>query len=390
MYMDYTVTHIPNKNYDLFGVKLFNGVTYCYWKNKKRSVITDIVVIPNNASVVNVLDGQICISLEGITNITDKENVIRTFLQEVGSVLNVNLIQFQFMVENMQQEKDVQQIVRDCQLKYLVKRMGNYQKEWELVASAGNEIKKDLVGVALDNRSRFVTEDAREDLDKSLEKPKASVTGEIREASGEKSARDSYLAQGYSNESTSLLENKGNSDEVVEIRDGGLDNQKEVSSLVNVSDVHSGSLENASKVVNESNNSGLYPSGMVDTSGNQSLKELKKYYKETDDNGMTVVYDEEGKKVTELDFNRYLIDENNHFIVDGQVVGVIDGELKELLAYRESSSQGKNKIYRREIDRNEVSLRSDDRAAFISLPVIIFIISFILLVISGIILFRMK
>ena len=118
----------------------------------------------------------------------------------------------------------------------------------------------------------------------------------------------------------------------------------------------------------------------------EQVTELAIYY--LDDSGY--IYDENGEFVREdygyakIGDGHYIVDEYNNLKKDEQVKGTID----DIRNMGKRNTNNKPKIYKKE----KLSVCSSDNKSggFVNLPIIIFVISFLLLVGSGIILFMMK
>ena len=128
-----------------------------------------------------------------------------------------------------------------------------------------------------------------------------------------------------------------------------------------------------------------------------SKRELDVYY--VDSSG--IIYNKDGKDIGQVGVSGYLVDENNNLTRYNQVLGVID----DINNMGKSNVQdinndkvidfemAKKRVYKRErpkYNANNSTRNTEKSAAFVSLPVILFIISLVLLVASGIILFMIR
>ena len=128
-----------------------------------------------------------------------------------------------------------------------------------------------------------------------------------------------------------------------------------------------------------------------------SKSELDVYY--VDSSG--IIYNKAGKYIGQVGVSGYLVDENNNLIRYNQVLGVID----DINNMGKSNVQdinndkvidfemAKKRVYKPErpkYNANNSTRNTEKSAAFVSLPVILFIISLVLLVVSGIILFMIR
>ena len=128
-----------------------------------------------------------------------------------------------------------------------------------------------------------------------------------------------------------------------------------------------------------------------------SKSELDVYY--VDSSG--IIYNKDGKDIGQVGVSGYLVDENNNLTRYNQVLGVID----DINNMGKSNVQdinndkvidfemAKKRVYKPErpkYNANNSTKNTEKSAAFVSLPVILFIISLVLLVASGIILFMIR
>lgn len=125
------------------------------------------------------------------------------------------------------------------------------------------------------------------------------------------------------------------------------------------------------------------------TSENLSEREVEEVYYFDDYNNL--IYNSLGEIVGKVGNDGYEIDwETNNLKRNGDVIGTI-GDINDM-GKDNSKSNSKVRVYKKETNSSMYKNNNDtkDQAAFISLPVIMFIISLFLLIGSGIILFLMK
>ena len=128
-----------------------------------------------------------------------------------------------------------------------------------------------------------------------------------------------------------------------------------------------------------------------------SKSELDVYY--VDSSG--IIYNKDGNAIGQVGVNGYLIDPNNNLIKNNKVLGEI-GDINDMGKSSTKSigndnvidfekAKSKRRVYKPERPRSGiVNTNNEKSAAFISLPIILFIISLVLLVVSGIILFMIR
>ena len=128
-----------------------------------------------------------------------------------------------------------------------------------------------------------------------------------------------------------------------------------------------------------------------------SKSELDVYY--VDSSG--IIYNKDGKDIGQVGVSGYLVDENNNLTRYNQVLGVIDdinnmgkSNVQDINNDKViDMEKAKKLVYKPErpkYNANNSTRNTEKSAAFVSLPVILFIISLVLLVASGIILFMIR
>ena len=128
-----------------------------------------------------------------------------------------------------------------------------------------------------------------------------------------------------------------------------------------------------------------------------SKSELDVYY--VDSSG--IIYNKDGKDIGQVGVSGYLVDENNNLTRYNQVLGVIDdinnmgkSNVQDINNDKViDMEKAKKRVYKPErpkYNANNSTKNTEKSAAFVSLPVILFIISLVLLVASGIILFMIR
>lgn len=128
-----------------------------------------------------------------------------------------------------------------------------------------------------------------------------------------------------------------------------------------------------------------------------SKSELDVYY--VDSSG--IIYNKDGNVIGQVGVSGYLVDENNNLTRYNQVLGVIDdinnmgkSNVQDINNDKViDMEKAKKLVYKPErpkYNANNSTKNTEKSAAFVSLPVILFIISLVLLVASGIILFMIR
>ena len=117
----YEVKNIKNDRYDLYGVKLENGKSCCYWKNKGNVNINTVVVIFNNNNVVSVLDNEICISLDSVKDYRNQYELLKAFLNElVKNGVSINDTKFNFVVTNSEEKQMASMLAENLGVKAVI------------------------------------------------------------------------------------------------------------------------------------------------------------------------------------------------------------------------------------------------------------------------------
>lgn len=128
-----------------------------------------------------------------------------------------------------------------------------------------------------------------------------------------------------------------------------------------------------------------------------SKSELDVYY--VDSSG--IIYNKDGNVIGQVGVSGYLVDENNNLTRYNQVLGCI-GDINDMGKSNVQDinndkvidfEMAKKRVYKPErpkYNANNSTKNTEKSAAFVSLPVILFIISLVLLVASGIILFMIR
>lgn len=393
----YKVKYIDNNRYDLVGVELVNGTSSCYWKNKGDNNINDVIVLMNNSDVnVNnknigyISNTQACISLEGINNVDDIRNIIGAFSSELSKMgVNINKVRFGFVVSNKEDEERVKEVVYELKINFYIIKSDKYRVE--------------------EDKKEEVVSDEKLALDKNIEASngvkytevvgKSSLIANLSTLSNSEELR--LLYDKYMNEHPDIRRafNNGtiSNDQIIE------ELQRQLIQEKNLKEYR---LDSASSDIDKNDNvskvSNMYANrvGGVVNEEIGIVKDGKGSYKTIDDRGNI-----SNAKVTSSSYNgnatnTEVIKPSYGYHFDGgksnsDVFG--DSFAGE---YSEDRDQKDERIYEMDKPKSKVRvLKKPERpsyeggnksAAFVSLPVIIFIISLVLLVGSGIILFLIK
>lgn len=156
--MKYSITKLNDNNYDLYGIKLDNGSKCIYWSNKDINEYNEIIVIFDNKNVVNVSDGQVCISLNGVSDREDATDMINAFGRELyKDNNNITEIKFKFIIDNREEEEIVNKI------------MDLFRLNGDIVKSEKYSYLTENLDDALSNISIKIPEKKEEDNKENLE-----------------------------------------------------------------------------------------------------------------------------------------------------------------------------------------------------------------------------
>ena len=195
----------------------------------------------------------------------------------------------------------------------------------------------------------------------------------------------------------------GNSDKYFALENGNNNNEyRVVSPSVSTSQMNSGNVSGnstAGSVEENISNNDLEEGNDFNLTKLDvaSKSELDVYY--VDSSG--IIYNKDGKDIGQVGVSGYLVDENNNLTRYNQVLGVIDdinnmgkSNVQDINNDKViDMEKAKKRVYKPErpkYNANNSTRNTEKSAAFVSLPVILFIISLVLLVVSGIILFMIR
>ena len=126
--MNYQVVPLEGQEqFDLNGVR-FDGKIFMFWKKKSTREVKQIVIIfDKKHEGIQLRDGMMVLSLKGLNNYQDLRNAIRILLQILGKEkLDVQL---QFVVENGNQRQEAEALGREFGLSYVVQDVNNNQNQ---------------------------------------------------------------------------------------------------------------------------------------------------------------------------------------------------------------------------------------------------------------------
>lgn len=423
--MNYNVVPLNGgSQFDLNGVR-FDGKSFMFWK-KKGQPITEIVVIFNKKyENISVRDGVAILSLKGLMNYSDLKEAIQIFKKIIGD----SKIQFSFIVGNENEQKVAEALGSELGIAYTIQNINQVVNQTKVMEeeiknqelSAGNSqmiekydygvLKQISVdknkGIAYENNGLLNSEEEKISLlhqwmqDPVMAEKLSRMSVEARN----ELLTQSVMANRTENRLEKASEQRAN-DTVGEmavnkaIREDGLVNttlgiiQNNASNLNQYSVVEKDG-ENVQLVNAEVRKSMINTSGISSVSGtsestvdsyqgNVQTHELEGQSKQLE----TILYfdeeynilNEEGEKIGKLYQGGYEYDSNNNSILkNGQVIGYV-GDYKNM-------ERSNSNVYKKPKIHTLKKPEREKSAAFVSLPVIIFILSAILLIVSAVLLF---
>lgn len=436
----YNINKQDNGNYDIYQIKLDNGKKCLYWNKKGSNNFTDIIVIFHNDNVSDIKDNQIFLSFDGIKDVNDINNFMIAFGTEVyKNGLDITKIGFKFIVDNREEVS----IVNDLMSKYKIKGEFVYSDKYsqltENLDAAINEIasdnKRNDSAHSVDQIKKYengtykkyivhdnkvyddndtldynekkerILNDLKNDSSKlfnALDKPISEINDMVNKEIAS-NLKTHYMEDGNDEKNIdsygSVSSNKAYSEDGKVNPELGIiknspKNENEYSVVEN--DNHGLRIVNPS--VSKSNTSidGKIKSRGVDSSfwddDNSLFNSIQESVQERDDElplyyigSSNEIYNKFGKIVGRVGVGGYQVNGDNNLVLYDKVVGSI-GDINDM--GRDAARANSNvRVFKK---HNNAYLGTNKQAAFISLPVVIFVISLFLLIVSGIILFLMK
>ena len=428
---NYKLLYKEENGLDIYAIKTDEGKLVLYWKNKNSSNINNIIVILNNSDNIRISNNQMCISLDGINNINDIKIMLSIFTKEVQKIgIDIKKVRFTFIIDNNKQKEEMSALANELGLNASYQKSNNYQEEQkkeEIIEQHqqssnaywttdtikkynGNKEESFVISdgkVYRDNDTLSIAEKKQELLAQLLNNPDIAPTikamspevlkshyleqstntpTNTNDAVSNLTSKKYHQEDGYSNEELGIVQNNVsniNKYSVVEENTNGdvqivnpIVTNANISSQSGVNNITSNRYKYATQdnsINNNRENTNLSEEQI------QSRKTVNIFYLEND--GKTIV-DSNDNVIGSIGVDSYLNFEDKLY-QNGQLIGKIGDKSEKRI-----QTQGKARVYKPE--NNHYNNTPKKEAAFISLPVIIFIISLVLLIGSGIILFLMK
>jgi hypothetical protein len=444
--INYNVTPIDNKNCKIIGVTLPNQKKYIYWYLKDSTSLKKTKIYLKNDDIKEVEKNIIYVSLDGLTNINDIKNALATFIQEIDKLnINRSKFEFYFQIKKDEEVKLVNEISNFLGINPIIflnnKQINNkeinnqeqvnkqeLQNNQNYLTSSG----KDKTVIKDNGDKYYITDDKIYDNNNTLEieeQKKILLADWLNDPTIYQSIAtltseelDTRLTQAvlsqnnskvnYMDKPSGIINNNNNVIEKVtqskaSEEDGSYNAElgivannpgnttAEYSSIeqkgnqVNITNLQTQSTTYTTNGDNISTNTGSSENEQVTYEVEETKEETK-----GQSQGLPEYYiDNDGKTI--VDNNDNVIGVNNEdFFIDynKNVILAPNGTIVAKIGYENKQKQAKNNVnvYKRTLKPDYSDPFKKQKAGFISLPVIIFIISLILLIVSGIILLIIK
>lgn len=418
--VDYSVVPLGgNEKIEIKGVRFGGGKNFVYWKNRDSVRISEAYVIFNkNYENITVKDGMVVLSLTGLNNYQDMMNAIVVFKRIFPDV------KIKFVVGNTNERQVGQTISNKLGIGYEEMAVNNKLNKIEeqlksdnkdLSASGSKNIYVEndtgIKKITVSDNKAYVNDRIDEDKLELFNKWKNDPVMSARMANMSSEEIDRMLMENVTSNLTShrlesSLEQVAN-DRVGEVamnkasREDGLVNAELgiVKNGVTNSNEYSAVEETNGniQVVNSSvTASNISTSGVTSNTTGSEVSTIESdnthlgYEEEQVRNieeqvfylsPQGEIYDEDSKLIGRLGQGYRMNYNDNTLLRDGQVIGVIGD-------YRDMGKNKENIYSKPKVRTLEKPIGSQNKsAAFISLPVVVFIISALLLIVSGVLLF---
>ena len=443
-----------NPQYNLKGIKLTNGKTCVYWTNKNVTKVDEVIVILDNRNVIGINNNQICISFHGISDIQTQKELLMAFCDRLKTLgLDVKKIKFKFVVSNKQDRDASYELISSLGLNASVLNFDAIKEDNKEDDKKLEEEKKieDKIEKQFDNNREITGNSNIYNIDKNGKK---IVVDSDRNVAYDVSNNNLSVANMMKSKYEELMNDPVESEKLFAMSDeeviryiSGLvtSNNKRydmehnlggntrvgkatvdvASKYDGVSNTELGITQNDSRftsnkfssVAEENDNLRVSnPSsssiGMANDSQNSSsgedsdviennTVEFNEEEEKKEDNVISYYTDIDGKvydgRTAKVIAGLYC-DENNKIVnKDGDILGDNCGSLDDMYAnMKESDNKVRpdTMIYKGDFVKNNnetlVKKLEKDNAAFVNLPIIIFIISLLLFIGAGIIWFIAK
>lgn len=428
--MNYGIRQLDGQGpFNVYAVNMVSGSNFSYWKRNTTGIVRNAVVVFDNRNANVILqDGMALLSLSGMNNLQEMFQAIRIFMANINRE-SVN-IHFSFVVQDEKQRQEVEMIASSLGVSYEIKVLNKQENkkmadvedklknEQDITASGsktievqrGTGIEKITVSdnkayvnsgnLSIDNEKYLLLQKWKQDpfrsveiknldaaeLDRLLtEYVTMNLTGYRMESAREQMANDKVgevamnkatNEDGLVNAKLGIVENNvSNSNQYSAVEQRG-ENVQVVNANVTSSNINSGGVSSSTFGGNEGYE--YVDPNMVENS-EQSRGELNEFYVDEE----YMVYNSEGTVIGKIGQEGLLIDFNNNTLMkDGQPMGYV-GDYNDMGKWNQNSKKKPNvRTLRKPQEHSQ-----NKSAAFVSLPIIMFVLSAMLLIGSIILLF---
>lgn len=417
--MNYNIVSLGgNEKIEINGVR-FSGKTFTYWKNRDSLQIKNVVVIfDKKYENINVADGVVILSLTGLSNIQDLMQAVTVFRQIFPSAS----IQFHFIIDKEQDKQKAEFIGNNLRIPYEIKnanqnikKMEEEMKNNELIANGSKTIQVEkntgLENITISDgkayvnsgnlsideekmllfktwqqdpiMSRKIAHLSREELDKLLTE---SVTRNLTEyrmesareqtatnAIGEMAMNKATLEDGLVNSELGIVQNNVSNPNSYSAAIKNGENLQMVNPSVTTSQISVSGISNHETTSNDTTSN-------LKTEEEQSRNIIDQVFYISPEGE---VYDSNNNQIGKIGQGYSINYNDNTLLKDGQVIGSID-DYKNM-SMTNSNVYSKPKV--RTLKKPTGPSYENKSAAFVSVPVIMFIISALLLIASSVLLF---
>ena len=388
--MNYSVSDINgNPNFTVKGIRLKDkGVTCIYWSNKYSKEINEVITIFKNNSIRNIKGNQICISLNGINDIESQKECIKAFCEQLKEMnLDVKKIVFVFVITNKEEQLLATEMINTLGLNgriYLQKSNTNKEMQTENnnemnKNSPKDEEKEKEIENKLDDKEELKGKSNIVDITKYDQNNRKNIVVN----------KETNTAIDLSKENLSLREMM--LAKYRELMNDPIEKEK----LLNMPDEEV--IKYVNTIVNMSRTNYQVKEGKVNETIGVGINDVGKQ------NDITV-HEKQGEETNIKEFSSSTIDMNgpNSNNINSTNSMPIQTEKEEEQKVRPDTMVFTPQIQKASSNDNVVSLsehkgkkkvlrqRHEKSAAFVNIPVIIFVISILLLIASGVIWFITK
>lgn len=344
---NYRLLYKEENGLDIYAIKTDNGKICLYWKNKNSSNISNIIVIFNNSNNIKINSNQICISLDGLNNINEIKHMLNMFSNEIKKLgIDIKKIKVTYIIDNQQQKDELEAMDIELELNVEYQRSNNYQE-------------------VQDNKRVIETQQQQSNV--------YGATDSIKRYKGNKEESFVISDENIYNDNDTLSIAEGQ----VRIVNPTVTNTS-INSQVGINNTTTSSYGYQTQDANPTNEQ----AASINEEQIESREVINTYYLESD--GKTII-DTNDNVIGTIGTDGYL-NYNDNLYQNGQLIGKLGEKSQNKSNFKDKT---KVHVYKPETP-SYPNHQKEKNAAFISLPVIIFIISLILLIGSGIILFLMK